>query len=155
MRRDRPTIIAREGMGWEEPPIQSDPRRRCTCVRACGAVRGKNQEPPNRKWSLGFLGIVDCGFALLCEDWDLRLETWYWGVREGKNKIKEGHFWALFALAFPFSWGCGNSQVRDKICTVSLPLLLLVCPSVSTCVSARGDVLPRKRLSIDVGLRYV
>jgi hypothetical protein len=54
------------GMGWEEPPIQSDPRRRCTCVRACGTVRGRNQEPPNRKWSLGFLGIVDCGFALLC-----------------------------------------------------------------------------------------
>jgi hypothetical protein len=43
--------------GREERPIQSDPRR------------GRNQEPPNRKWSLGILGIVDLPGRL--GTWDL------------------------------------------------------------------------------------
>lgn len=47
------------GNGWEETPIQSDP------------LRGKSQEPPNRKWSLGFWGLWIC-----LEDLGLGFETW-------------------------------------------------------------------------------
>jgi len=52
-------------------------------------------------------------------------------VRKGK-KIKEGALLGpCFLLFFYLSWGCGNSQVRDKI--LSPPTVLLV-------VSARGDI---------------
>lgn len=68
------------GNGWEETPIQSDP------------LRGKSQEPPNRKWSLGFWGLWIC------------LEDLGLGVRKGKKKkVKEG---ALLGPCFLLLFYC-------------------------------------------------
>lgn len=70
------------------------------------------------------------------------------GVRGEKNKIKEGTVLGPFCPCFPFSWGCGNSQVRDKVCTVSL-LLLLVCLSVSLAVRVCKRRYPPKEAFVD------
>lgn len=74
-------------------------------------------------------------------------------MRKGKKKKSKrgGTSGPLFssALLLYSSWGCGNSQVRDKI--LSPPTVLLV-------VSARGDIssvlLRRKRKLALIRLRF-
>lgn len=98
--------------------------------------RARNHPTVNGAWGFG-----DCGFARETWDWDLRLGTGTGGEKSKEKKVKEGgtsrplFFFPVLLLVL--SWGCGNSQVRDKIRSPSHCL--------ARGASARGDI-PSVRL---------